>query len=115
MIIDVYKNILTISIKETYIDQFYNLFEKKNTSFISDNGVKLLLLYCEKSEIIVEDNLVSIFMDLAKFDIIARLFKRYLNSDRKFPLDISLEQLGFSIKPNEIEDVVFECGQFNGD
>ena len=28
MIIDVYKNILIISIKETYIDQFYN-FEKK--------------------------------------------------------------------------------------
>ncbi len=114
MIIDVYKNILTISIKETYIDQFYNLFEK-NSSFISDNGVKLQFLYCEKSEIIIEDNLVSIFMDLAKFDIIAGLFKRYLNSDRKFPLDISLEQLGFSIESNAIEDVVFECGQFNDD
>lgn len=28
MIIDVYKNILTISIKETYIDQFYNFRQK---------------------------------------------------------------------------------------
>ena len=28
MIIDVYKNILTISIKETYIDQFYNFSQK---------------------------------------------------------------------------------------
>ena len=30
MIIDVYKNILIISIKETYIDQLYNFFIKVN-------------------------------------------------------------------------------------
>ena len=33
MIIDVYKNILTISIKETYIDQFYNFFQKVNEKY----------------------------------------------------------------------------------
>lgn len=33
MIIDVYKNILTISIKETYIDQFYNFFIKVNEKY----------------------------------------------------------------------------------
>ena len=33
MIIDVYKNILTISIKETYIDQLYNFFIKVNEKY----------------------------------------------------------------------------------
>ena len=33
MIIDVYKNILTISIKETYIDQFYNFSQKVNEKY----------------------------------------------------------------------------------
>ena len=33
MIIDVYKNILTISIKETYIDQFYNFSPKVNEKY----------------------------------------------------------------------------------
>ena len=33
MIIDVHKNILTISIKETYIDQFYNFFKKVNEKY----------------------------------------------------------------------------------
>ena len=33
MIIEVYKNILTISIKETYIDQFYNFFQKVNEKY----------------------------------------------------------------------------------
>jgi len=33
MIIDVYKNILTISIKETYIDQFYNFQPKVNEKY----------------------------------------------------------------------------------
>ena len=33
MIIDVYKNILTISIKETYIDQFYNFSGKVNEKY----------------------------------------------------------------------------------
>ena len=33
MIIDVYKNILTISIKETYIDQFYNSQPKVNEKY----------------------------------------------------------------------------------
>lgn len=33
MIIDVYKNILTISIKETYIDQFYNFGKKVNEKY----------------------------------------------------------------------------------
>ena len=33
MIIDVYKNILTISIKETYIDQLYNFFSKVNEKY----------------------------------------------------------------------------------
>lgn len=113
MIIYVYKNILIILIKDVHINQFCDLFEKTNRRFISDNGVELLFSCCEKSEVIIEDNLVSIFMDLSKFDIIAGLFKRYFDSDRRFPLDISLEQLGFSIESNEIEDVVFECGQFN--
>ncbi len=115
IIIDIYKNILTISINEAYIDQFYRLFELKKSSFISDNGMKLLFVYCEKSKVIIEENLISIFISLAKFDIMMGLFKQYLNSDRKFPLDISLEQLDFSIKSNEIADVVFECGQFNDD
>jgi len=33
MIIDVYKNILTISIKETYIDQLYNFSPKVNEKY----------------------------------------------------------------------------------
>ena len=33
MIIDVYKNILTISIKETYIDQLYNFYWKVNEKY----------------------------------------------------------------------------------
>ena len=33
MIIDIYKNILTISIKETYIDQLYNFFIKVNEKY----------------------------------------------------------------------------------
>ena len=33
IIIDVYKNILTISIKETYIDQLYNFFSKVNEKY----------------------------------------------------------------------------------
>ena len=33
MIIDVYKNILTISIKKTYIDQLYNFFIKVNEKY----------------------------------------------------------------------------------
>ena len=33
MIIDVYKNILTISIKETYIDQLYNFSQKVNEKY----------------------------------------------------------------------------------
>ena len=33
MIIDGYKNILTISIKETYIDQLYNFFIKVNEKY----------------------------------------------------------------------------------
>ena len=42
MIIDVYKNILTISIKETYINQFYNFFIKVNRKFLSVTLVQFL-------------------------------------------------------------------------
>ena len=43
--IDVYKNILTISIKETYIDQFYNFSPKVNRKILKRNISTILEYY----------------------------------------------------------------------
>ena len=57
-------------------------------------------------------DIISILIDEKSFYTIQELLKYYIDSDRNFPLDISLEQLTFSIRPTEIVDVVFECGRF---
>lgn len=105
---NLYKDILSVSIDEKCIEQFYALFKKYENIYILDNGVELRFIPSEKSEIIIKGYCISI--DLNKFSTMRDLFEHYLCSDRKFPMDISLEQLGFSIQPIEIKDIVLECG-----
>ena len=59
------------------------------------------------------NNNIIIFINSINFNTIRNIFKDYLNSKRIFPLDISLEQLGFIIEPEEVKDIVFECGEFD--
>ena len=113
--INTYKDVLIISINEEDIEAFYKLFTSKNSSFISRNGISLQIVQSEESKIVIKDSNIIVSMSLTQFDIIVSLLQNYIKSNRKFPLDISLEQLDFLIESNEIKDVVLECGRFNDD
>ena len=111
--IESYKNIIIVSINKDKIDNFWELLENaKNKSFSSNNGKILQFIYNDISKVIIRDNNIIIFINSINFNTIRNIFKDYLNSKRIFPLDISLEQLGFIIEPEEVKDIVFECGEF---
>ena len=112
--IESYKNIIIVSINKDKIDNFWELLENaKNKSFSSNNGKILQFIYNDISKVIIRDNNIIIFINSINFNTIRNIFKDYLNSKRIFPLDISLEQLGFIIEPEEVKDIVFECGEFD--
>ena len=110
--IEHYKDIISILIDEKYIEDFYSLFKKRENVSITNNYVELQFMFAEKSEITINNSHIVISIDEKSFYTIQELLKYYIDSDRNFPLDISLEQLTFSIRPTEIVDVVFECGRF---
>jgi len=64
MIIDVYKNILTISIKETYIDQLYNFFIKVNRKILKRNISTILEYYGEYSTVKDKITIITINHDV---------------------------------------------------
>jgi len=112
--IESFKNIIIVSINKDKIDNFWELLENaKNKSFSSNNGKILQFIYNDISKVIIRDNNIIIFINSINFNTIRNIFKDYLNSKRIFPLDISLEQLGFIIEPEEVKDIVFECGEFD--
>ena len=112
--IESFKNIIIVSINKDKIDNFLELLENaKNKSFSSNNGKILQFIYNDISKVIIRDNNIIIFINSINFNTIRNIFKDYLNSKRIFPLDISLEQLGFIIEPEEVKDIVFECGEFD--
>ena len=110
--IERYKDIVSIRIDEKYLEHFYSLFKKRENVVIIDNDMKLQFMFTEKSEININNLHIVISIDEKRFYAIQELLEDYIDSDRTFPLDISLELLEFSIQPIEIVDVVFECGNF---
>ena len=110
--IERYKDIVSIRIDEKYLEHFYSLFKKRENVGIIDNDMKLQFMFTEKSEINITNLHIVISIDEKRFYAIQELLEDYIDSDRTFPLDISLELLEFSIQPIEIVDVVFECGNF---
>ena len=62
--IDVYKNILTISIKETYIDQLYNFFIKVNRKILKRNISTILEYYGEYSTVKDKITIITINHDV---------------------------------------------------
>lgn len=113
--INIYKTILIIHISEQDLDLFYHSLKSKKSYFISNNGYKIIFTYCKESRILIKEKSIFIYINPAKFDIVLNLILQHLESNQNFPLDISLEQLGFFIESNEIEieDVVFESGSYN--
>lgn len=118
--IKLYKDILCITIDESRIERFCALFAEQEFELKQgsdgrlkcDRGMRLKFSRGERSEAVVTKNCVSIRASEHKFNEIAGLLESYLRGDRRFPLDISLEQLGFAIAPAQICDIVFECGEF---
>lgn len=118
--INLYKDILCIAIDESRIEQFCTLFARREFKLKQsgdgqlkcDRGMRLKFSRGKQSEAVVAKDCVSILASERKFSEIARLLENYLRGDRRFPLDISPEQLGFAIAPAEICDIVFECGEF---
>mgnify|MGYP000863355394 FL=1 len=118
--INLYKDILCITIYERRIERFYALFAEQEFELKQggdgrlkcDRGMRLKFSRGERSEAVVTKDCVSIRASEREFNEIAGLLESYLRGDRRFPLDISLEQLGFAIAPAEICDIVFECGEF---
>lgn len=118
--INLYKDILCIAIDEGHIEQFCALFAEREFELKQggdgqlkcDRGMRLKFSRGERSEAVVTKNCVSILASEREFNEIAGLLESYLRGDRRFPLDISLEQLGFDIAPAQICDIVFECGKF---
>ena len=118
--INLYKDILCITIDESRIERFCALFAEQEFELKQggdgqlkcDRGMGLKFSRGERSEAVVTKNCVSILAGEREFNEIARLLESYLRGDRGFPLDISLEQLGFAIAPAQICDIVFECGKF---
>ncbi len=117
--IKLYKDILCITIDESRIERFCALFAEREFELKQggeklkcDRGMRLKFARGERSEAVVTKNCVSILASEREFNEIAGLLENYLRDDRRFPLDISLEQLGFAISPPQICDIVFECGEF---
>lgn len=117
--ISLYKDILCIAIDESRIERFCALFAEQEfelkyggEKLKCDRGMRLKFSRGERSEAVVTKDCVSIQADERKFNEIASLLESYLRGDRRFPLDISLEQLGFAIAPAQTRDIVFECGEF---
>ena len=118
--INLYKDLLCVTIDERRIERFCALFAEREFELKQggdgrlkcDRDMRLKFARGERSEAVVTKDCVNIRASEREFNEIAGLLESYLRGDRRFPLDISLEQLGFAIAPAQICDIVFECGEF---
>lgn len=107
-----YKDVFSISILEDFFVDFISYFRNFDFEILNiDNAV--LFFKSDKSRIRIENETsVEIFISESDFTSLKEMLYSYQESEKFFPLDISLEQLGFDILPNSIKDVVIECGEF---
>jgi hypothetical protein len=111
IIVDRYKSVLSLEIVNDCLQQFIQFFssiQDKNT--FKENSYSISFICSEVSCVYINSEEILIEIKPQDYKIILEDIIEYSMSEKKFPLDISLEQLGFKIYSDTIKDVIIESG-----